>query len=554
MNASFEHATKRASTGKTGYIDLFWPGVLLVEQKSADKNLYDAEFQARDYLPDLADSELPKALVMSDFKKIRIIRLDNHTEQALNTSELPQKTHLFDFLTESRDRKIKEEAEANAKAVEIMGELFAQLNDSSYSSHDASTFMMRLLFLFFGDDTALWEKDLFFDFVTSRTSIDGSDCGAQLSSLFQTLDQPLAARSQYLDNSLARFPYVNGGLFAERIETPAFNKDMRDALIACAQFDWRRISPAIFGSMFQTIKTRDQRRDGGEHYTTETNILKTLKPLFLDELNEKLHACGTNPEALRRFRDRLAKYKFLDPACGCGNFLLVAYREMRTLELEALRRIAASTGQLPLDIDITGTLRVSPEQFHGIEIAEWPAEIAKTAFFIIDHQPTSSSPKSSARLPNGSPSLLLRTSRWPTHYMLTGPSFARHQTPLMSLVTRRSSGSTPRQQNRKTTHAQSGGRITTGTSTTSRAGMRKHCLTSEATKVLGHSSQQTQFARAILRRRFGDRSWPRAGAVALPIVRFSGTPKPAARRPCMCRSWASIATSKVLNRFFGRIR
>lgn len=388
VNASFEHATERASTGKIGFIDLFWPGVLLVEQKSANKDLEKAEFQARDYLPGLSQTELPRALVMSDFKEVRIVRLDGDGPESFvfKTAELPEEIDRFGFLTQQRDIAIEREEQANADAVELMGQLYEQLVESGYEGHAASVFMVRMLFLLFGDDTGLWRAGLFQEFIAERTVGDGSDTGAQLGALFQVLDRHAEQRSKNLDHVLAQFPYVNGGLFAERIDVPSFSSGMRSALLACCAFDWAKISPAIFGSMFQTVKSRVERREAGEHYTTEENILRLIRPLFLDELYASLSACGHDERKIRKFHDSLSGLKFMDPACGCGNFVVVAYRELRALELEILRRLRNITGQVPLDIDITRTLRVSPEQFYGIELNEWPVEIAKTAFFMVDHQ------------------------------------------------------------------------------------------------------------------------------------------------------------------------
>lgn len=409
VNASFEYATKRSSTGNIGFIDMFWPGVILVEQKSEGKSLTSAEFQALDYLPGLKNHELPKALLMSDFKNIRIVRIDGQTTESymFETANLPDEIDRFNFLTSERDIVVAKEEAANAAAVKLIGRLYEQLvqslslpdYDKQYDNeeldlsqeeadrdHYVSIFLMRILFLMFGDDTGLWQADLFKDFVETRTAIDGSDCGAQLTALFQNLDKPVRKRSALLDDAIAKFPYVNGGLFKERIDIPNFDKAMRDSLLACCNFNWSTISPAIFGSMFQTVKSKRARSAAGEHYTSETDILKVIRPLFLDDLHLELRKCGTQLSALRKFHQSLGDLRFLDPACGCGNFLVVAYREMRLLELEVLHAIQEITGQAFLDIDITRTLSVSPEQFYGIEISEWPARIAETAFFMIDHQ------------------------------------------------------------------------------------------------------------------------------------------------------------------------
>lgn len=266
-----------------------------------------------------------------------------------------------------------------------MGRLYEQLSKGGYEGHDASVLLTRLLFLMFGEDTGVWEKTLFTEFVETRTQPDGSDLGGQLAHLFQTLDRP-EPRPKALDDLLRRFPYVNGGLFHGQIEIPSFDREMRDELIACCQFDWGSISPAIFGWMFQAVKNKDARRELREHYTTESNILKVIGPLFMDRLWSEFNAAKDSAIRLRRLRDGLGSGRYIDPAFGCGNFLVVAYRELRRFELKILKRLRDLTGQAQLTFDPTLGLQVSLDQFCGIEIEEWPARIAATAMFLADHQ------------------------------------------------------------------------------------------------------------------------------------------------------------------------
>lgn len=389
VNASFEHAVTKSSTNKIGFIDLFWPGILLVEQKSEGKDLDKATFQALDYLPNIPDHQLPRALIMSDFKTIRIKRMDGDSTETetFDTADLAKEIDRFGFLTDQRDKIIAAEVAANQKAVTLMGELYEELAATGFDEHETSVLMVRLLFLFFGDDTGLWKRGLFRDFLVNRTVSDGTDTGPQIAALFQTLDKPVNKRSPYIDDALKGFPYVNGGLFHEQVGIAAFNHEMRAKLLTASEFDWAQISPAIFGSMFQTVRDDNQRRAGGEHYTSEENILKTIRPLFLDSLREKFLSCGTNVPALEAFHKSLGRFQFLDPACGCGNFLLLAYREMRDLELEVMIKLREETGQGILSaIDYVHLLRVSPNQFHGLEIDEWPTKIAEAAFFMVDHQ------------------------------------------------------------------------------------------------------------------------------------------------------------------------
>jgi len=197
------------------------------------------------------------------------------------------------------------------------------------------------------------------------------------------LDESEADRTTALDEDLAAFPHVNGPLFAEHIDPPDTTRSMRERLLEATAFDWSQISPAVFGSIFQSVMDPVRRRALGAHYTSEANILKLIGPLFLDELKAELEGCGNSTRRLRLFHSRLGELSFLDPACGCGNFLVIAYRELRALELETLRRLFPDERQMTTDL---GSLRiVSLAQFHGIELEEFPARIAEAAMYLADH-------------------------------------------------------------------------------------------------------------------------------------------------------------------------
>ena len=299
---SYERRSNRASTGRQGYIDALIPGKALIEMKSAGKHLDKAEEQALDYIHDLADVETPRLLIISDFRRIRIVDLGNdmtttdgidsgHTEFEL--SKLPDHVDDLKFLAGYGMVQVgsREQEEASIRAARVMADLYEALDGSGYSDHEASIFLIRTLFCLYGDDAGLWERDLFADFLDSRTREDGSDLGAQLALLYQTLNTPVERRQSTLDELIARFPYVNGGIFAEPLSIPSFSLEMREELMRACAFDWSGISPAVFGSLFQAVKSPKARRELGEHYTSETNILKTLGPLFLDELRHQ-HADG----------------------------------------------------------------------------------------------------------------------------------------------------------------------------------------------------------------------------------------------------------------------
>ncbi len=300
-----------------------------------------------------------------------------------------------ELLHKMRDAFNVEAEKASVAAARLMGDLYERLAKAKTADADASLFLARILFLMFGDDTDMWKSSVFHDYLTDHTAPDGSDLGPRIQDVFYAANTPEAKRRTNLDPHLRNLPYINGGLFAEPADLSTLPGSMRQALIDTCKFDWGQISPAVFGSMFQVVKDIKERRALGEHYTTEANILKTIGPLFLDELHERLEAAWDDKSQLTRLHNSLKDYRFLDPACGCGNFLIVAYREMRAFELEILKRRrdldeldGKSSGphRSQLSLDATIGLNVTVEQFFGIEIEPWPARIAETAMFLIDHQ------------------------------------------------------------------------------------------------------------------------------------------------------------------------
>ena len=387
--ATFEARAKRESTGGRGRIDLLWPGTLVAEHKSAGKDLATAEAQALDYLESIDVKDFPGVIITSDFGHFRVRDLGgDNTPFTFPLADLPQEIDRFGFIAGYRQRKFgdKEEEEANVKAARLMGDLYEELARTGYEGHDASILMTRLLLLMFADDTGMWEKGLFSEFIETRTQPDGSDLGSQLAMLFQVLDKAETARPATMDELLLRFPYVNGHLFSDRIDIPSFDKRMRDELVRCTEFDWSKISPAVFGSLFQAVKSKEARRTLGEHYTTEHNILRALAPLFLDDLWAEYESARDNASRLERLHDKIANIRVLDPACGCGNFLVIAYRELRRLELAILTRVSDLRQDTQMHLDVSNMVRVRLSHFYGIEIEEWPARIAETAMFLVDQQ------------------------------------------------------------------------------------------------------------------------------------------------------------------------
>ncbi|MFL0685044.1 MAG: class I SAM-dependent DNA methyltransferase [Algoriphagus aquaeductus] len=379
--ATFEEPVKKLNNAK-GFIDLFWKGTLLVEHKSKGRSLDAAFEQATDYFHGIKEHELPKYVLVSDFENFRLYDLDEKTEHSFHLSDFHKNIKLFGFIAGYQKRSFKDEDEVNIAAAELMGKLHDQLEDSGYQGHDLEVYLVRLLFCLFADDTGIFEKDTFKEFIEVKTAEDGSNLGAMMAQLFQVLNTPREKRMSSLDEHLAAFPYVNGKLFEEFLMIPAFNSRMREILLLCSALNWGKISPAIFGSMFQSVMDPKERRNLGAHYTSEKNILKLIKPLFLDELWEEFHKIKGNKRQLQEFQMRLGKLKFLDPACGCGNFLIITYRELRLLELEVMKEIYK--GQQA--IGIQEILCVDVDQFYGIEYDEFPAKIAEVALWLMDHQ------------------------------------------------------------------------------------------------------------------------------------------------------------------------
>jgi len=380
--ATFEEPVKKLS-GNQGFIDLFWKGTLLVEHKSKGKNLDKAYEQATDYFPGLKEHELPKYILVSDFDKIKLFDLDERTEHEFHVSELYKNVKLFGFIAGYQKRTFKEEDPVNIKAAELMGKLHDQLEEFGYEGHHLEVYLVRLLFILFADDTSIFEKDTFKEFLELKTNEDGSDLGALMAQFFQVLNTPKEKRLRNLDEHLNQFPYVNGKLFEEMLPIASFNSKMRSILLEASGLDWGKISPAIFGSLFQSVMNPEERRNLGAHYTSEKNIFKLIKPLFLDELRAEFNKVKSNSKKLKEFHHKLSTLKFLDPACGSGNFLIITYRELRLLEIDILRAIFKSGEQV---LDVSAILWLDVDQFYGIEYDEFASKIAEVAMWLIDHQ------------------------------------------------------------------------------------------------------------------------------------------------------------------------
>lgn len=379
--ATFEQQVKKLS-GQAGYIDLLWKGTILVEHKSRGKNLDKAYEQAKDYFPGLKENELPQYILVSDFQQFRLYNLDSGTQHDFQLDKFVDNVHLFGFIAGYQKRTYKEQDPVNIEAAELMGKLHDKLKTIGYQGHDLEVYLVRLVFLLFADDTNVWEKGILYDYLDLQTREDGSDLAIHLSLIFEILNTPINKRLKNIDETLSAFPYINGKLFEEHLPIASFDSEMRKILIDCCELDWGKISPAIFGSLFQSVMDEKARRNLGAHYTSEKNILKLIKPLFLDELWHDFKTATGDKKKLQRLHERISRLRFLDPACGCGNFLIIAYRELRLLEMEIIQQ--QLKGQTITDISSYFTIDV--DLFYGIEFEEFPAQIAQVAMWLIDHQ------------------------------------------------------------------------------------------------------------------------------------------------------------------------
>ena len=389
--ARFEEHVRKLDDS-SGYIDLFWPGVLLVEQKSAGRDLTKALDQAGEYFDSLPERDRPRYLLVSDFRTFELHDLDEREHAAFALADLPQHVERFGFFLGRQKRTFRDQDPVNIQASELMGRLHDELKDAGYTGHDLELFLVRTVFCLFADDTGIFEpRDIFLEFLETRTRPDGLDLGPLLSQLFQVLNTPDDRRPATLDEDLVRFPYVNGSLFRDPILIPSFTGSMRRALLEACRFDWTAISPALFGALFQSVMQPEERRAEGAHYTTEQNILKVIEPLFLDDLGTEFARLQTRRDSrrrteLQRFQRKLGSLTFLDPACGCGNFLIIAYRELRLLEIEVLKELRAYWGDAGTGVlDVSLLSAVNVDQFYGIEKHEFPTRIAETALWMMDH-------------------------------------------------------------------------------------------------------------------------------------------------------------------------
>ena len=402
---SFEHRVKKLD-GRRGRIDGFYPGKLLIEMKSRGEDLAEAYRQATDYLPGLPDEELPAYFLVSDFENLHLYDLNAHAPPLKH--KLPDFSKYIDsylFLAGFEAQAQKEQIAVDESAARKIAELHDAMRASGYTGVDLQRYLVRLLFCLFAEDTGIFERRGDFSrYIREYTRVDGSDLDGALQNLFDVLNRAPDNRPPTLPQELQTFPCINGSVFDGQLARCYFAASTRRVLLDCAEtFDWSSISPAVFGSLFQAVIHHDnegvtaassKRRELGAHYTSETNILRVIGPLFLDELKVRLHearAQGGNKAKLQALLARLRRLNLLDPACGCGNFLVIAYREIRRLELdavEALQAIDRRTRDVSYTLDAKQFeyIQCDVHQFHGIEIEPSAAHIATVALWLTDHQ------------------------------------------------------------------------------------------------------------------------------------------------------------------------
>ena len=383
---AFEHKVN-LDDGHNGYIDYFYPSKIAIEMKSKGKDLNKAYEQLKNYVVHLEKEAMPELLMVCDMESFILYRRTTGERFNFLLKDFDKHLRKFSVLAGYETKHdYDNQIEVNIKAAEQMAMLHDELKAHGYEGHCLEIYLVRLLFCLFADDTGIFVNNDFLNYVENSKE-DGSDLDARLRSLFEVLDMPDEVRKKrsLLSADLKAFRYINGGLFKEVLPMAEFNAKMRSMLIECSSFDWHKISPAIFGSMFQGVMDKKQRRELGAHYTSEENILKLIKPLFLDELYAEFERVKVDKVLLEKFHDKIANLKFLDPACGCGNFLIITYRELRRLELEVLK-MQVESAYINLFEDVTKLIRVNVNQFYGIEIEDFPAQIAKVGMWLVDHQ------------------------------------------------------------------------------------------------------------------------------------------------------------------------
>ncbi len=388
---AFEHRLKDEKAQK--YVDAFIPKLVMIEQKSRGIDLNKAYNQVSGYY-DKLKTDRPRYIVLCNFDELWVYDIANPLdikEYKCLLTDLPENAEWLDFLAPNAAMtEIVEENPINRQATEMVAKLHQAFISDGVNADELALFLTRLIFCFFADDTGIFgQKNLLDGLLKNEAKIDGSNLNEVFTTLFDTLNSE--TRSSRLPESYAAFAYINGDLFSQSIRIPYFDENLYNLVVDCNNLNWSEISPAIFGSMFQSVldiddsaTSDDKRREFGAHYTSEKNILKVINSLFLQDLRDEFSKCAKDkPRALKLY-EKLPTLTFFDPACGCGNFLIIAYRELRLLENQLIAQIYGDVQKGLLDI--SSMCQVTVEQFYGIEIEPHAAHIARVAMWITDHQ------------------------------------------------------------------------------------------------------------------------------------------------------------------------
>ena len=390
--AQFEKPIQKKDETGTGFADLFWSGKLIIESKSAhldNPKHWDSTLnQAEEYIDNLLPHQRPQFILLMNFKRIKKYAVEVNKSNKVKIiflieiaiEDLATNLDEFVFLIEFANRLETDEEKVNQEAARRIANVYDAIEHKGYNSNDIAILLARILFCLFADDTGIFERKQFENYIRENTT--GKTLGDHFLKLFATLNTPDNNRKTS-NIVLNKFPYVNGDLFNTQLnKVPPTTNALRDALLDCCTYDWSDISPVIFGSLFQAVMSDTERRSLGAHYTSERNILRVVRPLFLDKLQEEFDSIKSNKTAIENFRKKLNKLTFLDPACGCGNFLVVTYRELRLLDIEIIRK--KYSGTFITDSSILSNVPLS--NFYGYEIDQTSAMIAEVAMWLTQHQ------------------------------------------------------------------------------------------------------------------------------------------------------------------------
>ena len=405
---SFAVFEDKVMVESTNFMDVYLPSTrVLIEQKSIDKDLgapirqsdgamLNPFQQARKYIVGLPLSLHPRWVVTCNFREFWVYDMEqpNGEAQKIQLANLAKEYYRLQFLVDQKSEHITKEMQVSMQAGEIVGRIYeALLKQYDDPSHKALRWLnilcVRIVFCLYAEDAGVFAHDQFHDFLTAY---EAKDLRRALQDLFEILNTPVEKRSKYLQDDLKAFPYTNGGLFAEEIEIPQFTPELKATLLdnASLDFDWSEISPTIFGAVFESTLNPETRRSGGMHYTSIENIHKVIDPLFLNDLRRELDEIlevkveKERNKRLDAYQDKLSQLTFLDPACGSGNFLTETYLSLRRLENEVIN--VRHHGQSFLGFDEANPIKVSINQFYGIEINDFAVTVATTALWISEAQ------------------------------------------------------------------------------------------------------------------------------------------------------------------------